>query len=69
MWKMHCAAVEFALQLDESTLPGNQSLLLACVRFIKDELWAPELLLARQLRIDIKGEYFVVLSSSATSTY
>jgi hypothetical protein len=27
---------EFVLQLDESTLPGNEYLLLAYVRFMKD---------------------------------
>ncbi|KAG8234801.1 hypothetical protein J437_LFUL006634 [Ladona fulva] len=35
---------EFALQLDESTLPGNESVLLAYVRFIKNENLSQELL-------------------------
>jgi hypothetical protein len=47
---------EFALQLDESTLPGNESLLLAYVRFIKDESLAKEMLFARQLETNTKGE-------------
>jgi hypothetical protein len=47
---------EFALQLDESTLPGNDSLLLAYVRFVKDESLAQEMLFAKQLETDTKGE-------------
>jgi hypothetical protein len=47
---------DFALQLDESTLPGNKSLLLAYVRFIKDESLVQELLFARLLDIHTKGE-------------
>ncbi|XP_040581140.1 zinc finger BED domain-containing protein 5-like [Lepeophtheirus salmonis] len=43
------AATEFSSQLDESTLPGNESLLLAYVRFVKDEKLVKELLFARQL--------------------
>ena len=50
------ATTEFSLQLDESTLPGNESLLLAYVRFIKDEKLVQELLFARQLKTDTKGE-------------
>jgi hypothetical protein len=34
---------EFSLQLDESTLPNNESLLLAYVRFIKYEKICQEL--------------------------
>ena len=47
---------EFSLQLDESTLPGNESLLLAYVCFVKDESLVQELLFARQLETDTKGE-------------
>ncbi|KAG8236678.1 hypothetical protein J437_LFUL017069 [Ladona fulva] len=47
---------EFALQLDESTLPGNESVLLAYVRFIKDENLSQELLFTRRLETDTKGE-------------
>jgi hypothetical protein len=47
---------DFALQLDESTLPGNEALLLAYVRFIKDESLVQELLFARLLDIHTKGE-------------
>ena len=47
---------EFSLQLDESTLPGNESLLLAYVRFIKGASLCQELLFARLLKTNIKGE-------------
>ena len=47
---------EFRLQLDESTLPGNESLLLAYVRFIKGGSLCQELLFARLLETDTKGE-------------
>ncbi|XP_026579775.1 LOW QUALITY PROTEIN: zinc finger MYM-type protein 6-like [Pseudonaja textilis] len=47
---------DLVLQLDESTLPGNESFLLAYVRFIKDESLTEELLFARQLNTDTKGE-------------
>ncbi|XP_026532395.1 SCAN domain-containing protein 3-like [Notechis scutatus] len=47
---------DFALQLDESTLPGNESLLLAYVRFIKDKSLTQELFFAKQLNTDTKGE-------------
>ena len=50
------AATEFSLQIDESTLPGNESLLLAYVRFVKEEKSVQELLFARQLKTDTKGE-------------
>ncbi|KFD53318.1 hypothetical protein M513_05799, partial [Trichuris suis] len=45
---------EFALQLDESTLPGNEAVLLAYVRFIKQERLAQELLFAKELLTDTK---------------
>ena len=47
---------EFSLQLDESTLPGNESLLLAYVRFIKGGSLCQELLFPRLLETDTKGE-------------
>uniref|UniRef100_A0A5S6QD77 DUF4371 domain-containing protein n=1 Tax=Trichuris muris TaxID=70415 RepID=A0A5S6QD77_TRIMR len=47
---------EFVLQLDESTLPGNEALLLAYVHFIKDEQLTQEFLFARELSTDTKGE-------------
>ncbi|KFD46691.1 hypothetical protein M513_12401 [Trichuris suis] len=47
---------EFALQLDESTLPGNEALLLAYVRFVKGESLAEELLFAKELLTNAKGE-------------
>ena len=53
---------EFSLQLGESTLPGKESLLLAYVRFVKDESLVQELLFTRQLETDTKGEsvFYVV---------
>ena len=52
----------FSIQLDESTLPGNEALLLAYVRFIMDQEIHEELLFARTLKIDTKGEsIFTVL--------
>ena len=47
---------EFSLQLDESILPGNESLLLAYVRFIKGGSLCQELSFARLLEKDTKGE-------------
>ena len=47
---------EFSLQLDESTLLGNESLLLTYVRFIKTGSLCQELLFARLLETDTKGE-------------
>ena len=47
---------EFGLQLDEYTLPGNELLLLAYVRFIKGGLLCQELLFASLLETDTKGE-------------
>jgi hypothetical protein len=46
----------FSIQLDESTLPGNEALLLAYVRFIMNENMYEELLFARNLVADTKGE-------------
>ncbi|GFX19714.1 protein ZBED8 [Trichonephila clavipes] len=46
----------FSLHLDESTLPGNESLLLAYVRFIMDQEHHEETLFARTLTTDTKGE-------------
>ena len=47
---------EFSLQLVEFTLPGHESLLIAYVRFIKDGSLRRELLFARFLETDTKGE-------------
>ena len=47
---------EFNLQLDESTPPRNESLLLAYVHFIKGGSLCQELLFARLLGTDTKGE-------------
>ena len=46
----------FFLQLDKSTLPGNEALLLAYVRFIQDEKICQEFLFAINLKTDTKGE-------------
>ncbi|GFY21949.1 zinc finger MYM-type protein 6 [Trichonephila clavipes] len=48
--------MHFSLQLDESTLPGNESLLLAYVRFIMDQEHHEEMLFARTLTTDTKDE-------------
>uniref|UniRef100_A0A5S6Q1I9 SCAN box domain-containing protein n=1 Tax=Trichuris muris TaxID=70415 RepID=A0A5S6Q1I9_TRIMR len=48
---------EFALQLDESTLPGNEAVLLAYVRFIKEERLVQELLFAKELLTDTKEHF------------
>ncbi|KFD53559.1 hypothetical protein M513_05475, partial [Trichuris suis] len=53
--------IEFSLQLDESTLPGNEALLLAYVRFIKDEQLTQEFLFSRELSTDAKGEGVALL--------
>ncbi|CAH1973701.1 unnamed protein product [Acanthoscelides obtectus] len=46
----------FSIQLDESTLPDNAALLLAYVRFILNQEIYEELLFARTLITDTKGE-------------
>ena len=46
----------FSIQVDESTLPGNEALLLAYVRFVMDEKIHEELLFARNLTTNTKGE-------------
>ncbi|CAH2001697.1 unnamed protein product [Acanthoscelides obtectus] len=46
----------FSIQLDESTLPDNTALLLAYVRFIMNQEIYEELLFARTLITDTKGE-------------
>ncbi|XP_026475840.1 protein ZBED8-like [Ctenocephalides felis] len=46
----------FSIQLDESTLPENEALLLAYVRFIREEKMCQELLFAKSLKTDTKGE-------------
>jgi len=50
------AITELSFLLDESTLPGNESLLLAYVRFVKDENLIQELLFAQLLETDTKGK-------------
>ncbi|KFD61358.1 hypothetical protein M514_12069, partial [Trichuris suis] len=47
---------QFSLQLDESVLPQNEALLLAYVQFIKGEKLEQELLFAREMIADTKGE-------------
>ena len=46
----------FSLQIDESTLPGNEALLLGYVRFIKEERICEELLFARTVLTNKTGE-------------
>ena len=50
------ATSQFSLQVDESTLPSSESLLLAYVRFVKDENLIQELLFAQLLETDTKGK-------------
>ncbi|KFD56772.1 hypothetical protein M513_02449, partial [Trichuris suis] len=47
---------EFSLQVDESTLPGNEAVLLANVRFIREEHFVEELLSSKELETDTRGE-------------
>ena len=47
---------QFSLQLDESTLPDNEAVLLAYVRFIEGGKILHELLFAKELETDTKGE-------------
>ncbi|XP_055924696.1 zinc finger BED domain-containing protein 5-like [Argiope bruennichi] len=57
----------FSIQLDESTLPGNEALLLTYDRFVMDEEIHEELLFAKTLKSDTKGEsIFNVLSDFFT---
>ena len=59
------------MQLDESTLPGNELLLLAYVRFVKRERLVQELLFARQLEADKKrgGTVFCVVKNYFKEKY
>ncbi|XP_076348271.1 SCAN domain-containing protein 3-like [Tachypleus tridentatus] len=52
----HLQVKQFALQLDESTLRDNEAILLAYVRFNNDERPKEEMLFARSLVTDTKGE-------------
>ncbi|KFD64604.1 hypothetical protein M514_23206 [Trichuris suis] len=47
---------EFSLQVDQSTLPGNEAALLANVRFIREEHFVEELLFSKELETDTRGE-------------
>ncbi|GFX15127.1 SCAN domain-containing protein 3 [Trichonephila clavipes] len=47
-----CLFCKEAIMLDESTLPGNESLLLAYVRFMMDQEHQEEMLFARTLTTD-----------------
>lgn len=44
-----------SIQLDESTLPGNEALCLTYMVFIKEEKFAKELLFVTIFHTDIKG--------------
>ncbi|KFD58167.1 hypothetical protein M513_00930 [Trichuris suis] len=59
---------EFALQLDESTLPGNEVVLLAYMRFIKQERLVQELLFAKELLTDTKEKQLPFKNIFAVST-
>ncbi|KFD49312.1 LOW QUALITY PROTEIN: hypothetical protein M513_09864 [Trichuris suis] len=56
-------STKFSLQLDESSLPGNEAILLAYVRFIKEEDLAQEFLFARELVMDSKGKSIFQVTS------
>ena len=47
---------EFALQLDESTLRGNEALLMTYVRYIRDGVSKEEMLFSKPLETDTRGE-------------
>ena len=47
---------EFSLQLNKSTLPGNESLLHGYVRFVHNGVLCEELAIALSLNIDTRGE-------------
>ena len=55
------ATTEFSLQLDESTLPGNESLLLAYVRFVKDESWFMNCYLQENFKQTLKESQYLML--------
>ena len=47
---------EFSLQLDKSTLPGNESPLLGYVRFVHNGVLCEELAIALSLNTDTQGK-------------
>ena len=57
---------EFSLQIDESTLPGNEALLLAYVRFIQEGKLVEEMLFARPPVTNSKGESIFKLVEYST---
>ncbi|GFX09304.1 zinc finger BED domain-containing protein 5 [Trichonephila clavipes] len=54
-WCDYLQTTHFSLQLDESTLPGNESFL-AYIRFTMDQEHHEEMLFARALTTDTKGK-------------
>jgi hypothetical protein len=52
-----CKQPNFFIQLDESTLTGNEALFLACFRFVMDQEIHKELLFTRTLTTDIIVEF------------
>lgn len=48
---MSLKTTKFSIQLDESTLPGNEALLLAYIRFVKKEMICKKLLFANILTL------------------
>ena len=55
------AATEFILQLDESTLPGDESLLLAYVRLSKMKSWFKNCYLQVNLKQTLKESQYLML--------
>ena len=49
---------EFSLQLDESTLPGNESLLLGYARFVHNGVLCEELAIALSLNTDTQEKQY-----------
>jgi len=52
----HLKTYKFSIQLDDSILPNNEALRLSYVRFIKEGNVCQELLFAKNLVSDTKGE-------------
>ena len=46
---------EFAIQIDESTLPGSEALVMAYVRFVNDGILIQDILFAKPLVTDTRG--------------
>ena len=54
----HIEEYRISLQLDESTLPGNESLLLGYVRFVHNGVLCEELAIALSLNTDTQEKQY-----------